>query len=808
MPFPIYIQADLADFDSPLDIRRNDTPAFWSGTDLQFNLGIFQFGVLRDVSDLASLTLEIKPTGSRGERPDPTAAPLMSKTVTSFDNSLSEGEWYGFTHAHASVIFTAGESCIPAGMHWLVVTAVTKHNPSQSLTLCAGAIDVQQDGYDTAEQVQASGSTAYSKAEADARFARLRQDGAVLYVDSTGGDDAIGARGRADLPFATLAAAFAAASAGDCVRVLPGSYAAVTLSAALRLFFEAGSVLDGPLTLAVDGASAGGVLGTAAGAACGISAASARSLNIDGVLGLDKPLHPNVRASGGIVVDRSAASLPDSGLYFETQPGALSGRRYFGGYSSLPASAARSGLCRYGASVVAQLCATGAGTLADLGNLKIELTDADSASARVQVSLALSTGTLVVRTAWRVFALGAWRSLAVVTDAPDGGGYLSAASVRIYVDGAAQTLETVAAFTGTPAATSAAWYLSAASSGANTLAACIASDGFRVLDYALSETQWAAFLRAQRLPFEGAGTMQTLVNGGFEIFTGTADDGVTDSFPGWVNQLGPGSAEAVADGGGYACKITNGASSTSTVYTYLGVSGCRLVISTKCKGDGTNAGSWNVYSNTLGAYIPDTAGVTAASTGNTSTAWAYISRTFDIPASVTDARLILSPKLGTPGASSYWDDMQVRVTGNLLAGLDLSAQPVCSRAADGSVLLDSEVGVDLWPVRRPERMVLATQAAMSADGYLLGDRAVHPAGYVVDKVLVTNAGTASATVTIRANTSSGTVIATGTVAATGLPLTLAVGSISALTAAGGKVWVGGGAAAAPLTLAIVLNRCP
>lgn len=48
--------------------------------------------------------------------------------------------------------------------------------------------------------------------------------GKIVYVDSVNGSDSTGARGKPNAPFLTLAAAQTAASSGDCIHVLPGSY--------------------------------------------------------------------------------------------------------------------------------------------------------------------------------------------------------------------------------------------------------------------------------------------------------------------------------------------------------------------------------------------------------------------------------------------------------------------------------------------------------------------------------------------------------------------------------------------------------
>ncbi len=48
--------------------------------------------------------------------------------------------------------------------------------------------------------------------------------GLELWVDSVSGNDATAERNRPDLPFATIVAAVAAASTGDCIKVRPGTY--------------------------------------------------------------------------------------------------------------------------------------------------------------------------------------------------------------------------------------------------------------------------------------------------------------------------------------------------------------------------------------------------------------------------------------------------------------------------------------------------------------------------------------------------------------------------------------------------------
>ena len=147
--------------------------------------------------------------------------------------------------------------------------------------------------------------------------------------------------------------------------------------------------------------------------------------------------------------------------------------------------------------------------------------------------------------------------------------------------------------------------------------------------------------------------------------------------------------------------------------------------------------------------------------------------------------------------------------GDLLAGLDLGAQPVASFTAEGKSLLDSESGVELWPYCRPERMTLRTQSSLTSAGYLTGAaRKIQPAGYVVGQVYATNSGNASATVIVRAGSSSGSTMASGIVAATGLPVLLSQSLIAANIgpANGGIIHVTGGSATSPIDVQIELRK--
>jgi hypothetical protein len=171
------LAADAASFDAPLDVLRRATPQFWRGNDVQFELAVFFNGALIDVSNLASLTLEVRPLGSNGQAPDPSFAPLMGATITTFDNTTTLDDWNAGAKQHAVVVFTATQSNIAAGAAWLSIFAITNDSPGRVITLCAGPVRVLEDGAGLATTPTPTADTFYTAAESDARFAAIGAGG-------------------------------------------------------------------------------------------------------------------------------------------------------------------------------------------------------------------------------------------------------------------------------------------------------------------------------------------------------------------------------------------------------------------------------------------------------------------------------------------------------------------------------------------------------------------------------------------------------------------------------------------------------
>ncbi len=158
-----------------------------------------------------------------------------------------------------------------AGEHWLALWATTNDDPGRTITLAAGPVIVAEDGAGLATEPEPPEETFYTAAQSDARYAqktlnlsdladaasaranlsvlsrtevenKFKRDNAV-FVDGTCGDDGTGARERADLPFATIGAAVAAAQAGDVVVARPGSYSGCELKDGVDLHLMAGAAV-------------------------------------------------------------------------------------------------------------------------------------------------------------------------------------------------------------------------------------------------------------------------------------------------------------------------------------------------------------------------------------------------------------------------------------------------------------------------------------------------------------------------------------------------------------------------------------
>lgn len=168
----IRVAADISQFTPPVDVITNETPALWKGTDVQFELAIFDNGALQTPDNLTSLTLELRAALPNGQAPDAGDAPVLAQTIDSatINTALLLADWNAGTDQHVLIAFTGLETNFTAGDYWLSVYAVTDDVPGQTITLVAGALTVSEDGAGLSSAPTPPEALFYDAAQSDARF--------------------------------------------------------------------------------------------------------------------------------------------------------------------------------------------------------------------------------------------------------------------------------------------------------------------------------------------------------------------------------------------------------------------------------------------------------------------------------------------------------------------------------------------------------------------------------------------------------------------------------------------------------------
>ncbi len=169
----IRLAVDTSQMGGINDVLTGANPQFWNGVDLQIELGIFYGSALVDVSNLDSITVDLKESDPR------TGLPLMSRTIASgsLNPALTLNTWNGGApaDAHAVAIFSNAETNLylfdDAVTFWLVVSALTNDSPGHKIVLGATPIVVQEGGEGVEPPASVVNPTYYTAAQSDARYA-------------------------------------------------------------------------------------------------------------------------------------------------------------------------------------------------------------------------------------------------------------------------------------------------------------------------------------------------------------------------------------------------------------------------------------------------------------------------------------------------------------------------------------------------------------------------------------------------------------------------------------------------------------
>jgi hypothetical protein len=177
------------------DVFTSSTPELWRGNDVRFEVGLFLKNVLLvDISNIESLTLEVKLTAARG------GAPVMTKTIAAaaLDPTLADATWTDQTKQHALVEFSAAETNVDlsgqnAADFWLVISVVT--TAGKQITIQSTILRIAEDGAGSAGAAPEFQDNHFTKGETDARYVQIHADGAwkrrydgrdYHYIASTG----------------------------------------------------------------------------------------------------------------------------------------------------------------------------------------------------------------------------------------------------------------------------------------------------------------------------------------------------------------------------------------------------------------------------------------------------------------------------------------------------------------------------------------------------------------------------------------------------------------------------------------------
>jgi hypothetical protein len=216
----IRIQADTTSKENILDLNTSAEPQAWWARDLTMQVGIFAGQTLLDVSDLQSVTVSIKdPSNLDG-------SPLVSKTITTFDNTTTALTWTAGTQQHFTVAFTADELSftLTNGQRLVHLAMVAITTGGQTGTVCVGTINIIDDGGNSPSSNPANAITV---GQAQAMVAALAWSNAALNLAAAGTTDITYTQtwliGQAALVLAAGSGAFAANLTLDPANVLAGA---------------------------------------------------------------------------------------------------------------------------------------------------------------------------------------------------------------------------------------------------------------------------------------------------------------------------------------------------------------------------------------------------------------------------------------------------------------------------------------------------------------------------------------------------------------------------------------------------------
>ena len=185
-----------------LDMFTNATPQGWVMAATQFEVALARGGMLVDVSNLSSVTIEASPDANRD------GARVLSRTLpaSALDPSLTEATWADGSKQHALFAFSSAEMNVALGgaeraEFWLAVTALTL--AGDPLVCGSGRLTLVDDGaFVSAPPPPPNPGAALTTAQGDARYAQTA--GVLNFAPGVSGLSGGGSGNLDGMPTATL----------------------------------------------------------------------------------------------------------------------------------------------------------------------------------------------------------------------------------------------------------------------------------------------------------------------------------------------------------------------------------------------------------------------------------------------------------------------------------------------------------------------------------------------------------------------------------------------------------------------------
>ena len=169
----IRLQINADKPDQSVDFLTGSTAVVPRGFDLQIQLGVYFQKTPVDLSNLASLTLQVFAKERTGDA-------LMRQVVAAgaITPTIVDADWQAGTAQHAVFHFAGADTALdaePGGtQYWLFVYGLTTDTPGKAVPIGGGTITVIEEGPQNATLTPPEVlADAYLKDESDARYAPL-----------------------------------------------------------------------------------------------------------------------------------------------------------------------------------------------------------------------------------------------------------------------------------------------------------------------------------------------------------------------------------------------------------------------------------------------------------------------------------------------------------------------------------------------------------------------------------------------------------------------------------------------------------